>query len=414
MLLTSLKEITTNYRGVIFLCVAIGMNSWGMGAISPTLPLFTDQEFGVNKTQVGLAVGLHGIARLFISVPSGYMAQKLGRRSTLNVGTLINLLGAAMVAISFNYPWLLFWRTVSGLGAAMFTTGCSIYLRDVAPRHIRGRILSLQEMSILVGVTIGPYMGGLMGDHMGLRSPLYSQAILIIVALGLLIKFVPEPRIFVPPNLQTQSQSNLPTPNRGKGNLRNLLLNPAFTFVGLFSLMIVANRQGGRFSIMPLFAEAKGFRSGQIGAFISITHLPQFFTTMAAGLLSDRFGRKSTILPAVILVSIGILTFIKGDSFSLLLLSGVLLGLGEGLAGPPSLTFFADIAPPGFEGITMGLYRTFGGVGSLLGAVVLGGIADMGGFSWSLIVDGALLVASGISVMLLVKETGGRHTETNS
>ena len=57
----------------------------------------------------------------------------------------------------------------------------------------------------------------------------------------------------------------------------------------------------------------------------------------------------------------------------------------------------------------MGLYRTFGGVGSLLGAVVLGGIADMGGFSWSLIVDGALLVASGVGVMLLVKETGGRH-----
>ena len=128
MSLTSVKEITTNYRGVIFLCVAIGMNSWGMGAISPTLPLFTAQEFGVNKTGVGLAVGLHGIARLFISVPSGYMAQKLGRRFTLNIGTLINLIGAAMVAISFNYPWLLFWRTVSGLGAAMFTTGCSIYL----------------------------------------------------------------------------------------------------------------------------------------------------------------------------------------------------------------------------------------------------------------------------------------------
>ena len=245
---------------------------------------------------------------------------------------------------------------------------------------------------------------------MGLRAPLYSQAVLIIVALGLLIKFVPEPAISLPADLTAPSQSNLPTPDHGKSQLRHLLLNPAFTFVGLFSLMVVANRQGGRFSIMPLFGEAKGFKPGQIGAFISITHLPQFFTTMAAGLLSDRFGRKSTILPAVILVSIGILIFIKGDTFTLLLLSGILLGLGEGLAGPPSLTFFADIAPPGFEGITMGLYRTFGGVGSLLGAVVLGGIADMGGFSWSLIVDGTLLVASGVGVMLLVKETGGRHS----
>ena len=163
---------------------------------------------------------------------------------------------------------------------------------------------------------------------------------------------------------------------------------------------------------MPLFGETKGFRPDQLGAFISITHFPQFFTTMAAGFLSDRFGRKSTILPAVILISIGITIFIKGDTFTLLMLSGILLGLGEGLAGPPSLTFFADIAPAGLEGVTMGLYRTFGGVGSLLGAVILGGIADLGGFSWSLIVDGGLLVASGIAVMLLVKETGGRRVIT--
>ena len=251
-----------------------------------------------------------------------------------------------------------------------------------------------------------------MGDRIGLRSPLYSQAFLIFIALVLLIKFVPEPEIT--PSLRPQPNRNAPTlnPNQRDGTLKGLLLNPAFSFVGLFSLMIVANRQGGRFSIMPLFGETKGFRPDQLGAFISITHFPQFFTTMAAGFLSDRFGRKSTILPAVILISIGITIFIKGDTFTLLMLSGILLGLGEGLAGPPSLTFFADIAPAGLEGVTMGLYRTFGGVGSLLGAVILGGIADLGGFSWSLIVDGGLLVASGIAVMLLVKETGGRRVIT--
>ena len=295
----------------------------------------------------------------------------------------------------------------------MFTTGCSIYFRDVAPQQIRGRILSLQEMSILVGVTIGPYLGGIMGDRMGLRAPLYSQVFLIFVALVLLIKFVPEPETL--PSLQPTLHRNLTTlnPNRRDGTLKGLLINPAFIFVGLFSLMVVANRQGGRFSIMPLFGETKGFRPDQLGAFISITHFPQFFTTMAAGFLSDRFGRKSTILPAVILISIGITVFIKGDTFTLLMLSGILLGLGEGLAGPPSLTFFADIAPVGLEGVTMGLYRTFGGVGSLLGAVILGSIADLRGFSWSLIVDGVLLVASGIGVILLVRETGGRHVTSN-
>ena len=66
------------------------------------------------------------------------------------------------------------------------------------------------------------------------------------------------------------------------------------------------------------------------------------------------------------------------------MVSGVLLGLGEGFAGPPLVAYFADIAPPGLEGITMGLFRTFGGAGSLLGAILLGGVADLLGFAWSL------------------------------
>jgi len=87
----------------------------------------------------------------------------------------------------------------------------------------------------------------------------------------------------------------------------------------------------------------------------------------------------------------------------------VLLGLGEGLAGPPSVAFFADIAPPGLEGVTMGLYRTFGGVGSVVGALLLGGVADLAGFAWSLGVDALLLGVAALGMMLLVRETVGRR-----
>ena len=126
--------------------------------------------------------------------------------------------------------------------------------------------------------------------------------------------------------------------------------------------------------------------------------------------MSDRIGRKATIIPAVMLISLGIAAFVWGGTFLMLMTSGVLLGLGEGLAGPPSVAFFADIAPPGLEGVTMGLFRTFGGLGSLLGALLLGGVADLWGFGWSLGVDAVLLVASALGVMLLVRETAGRRS----
>jgi len=382
-----------------------------MGAISPVLPLFVDQEFHVNRTQVGLAVGLHGMARLFVGVPAGYLSQRYGRRFVLNVGTGINLLGATMVAISFSYPWLVIWRLISGIGTAMFTTGVTVYLSDVATLDTRARFLSLHELSILVGVTLGPLTGGIIGERFGLRIPLFLQVALIMASLALLLKFVPETKSQAPPlRLHGRGIPNGGSPpSSAPGALRRLLLSPAFLFVGLFGLMIVANRQGGRFSVMPLYGEAKGFRPDQLGAFISITHFPQFFTTAAAGFMADKFGRKFTIIPAVVLISLGILVFIGSSTFLELLASGILLGLGEGLAGPPSVAFFADIAPPGLEGVTMGLFRTFGGVGSLVGALLLGGVADLSGFAWSLIVDAILLLASGLGVMLLVRETARRR-----
>jgi MFS family permease len=73
------------------------------------------------------------------------------------------------------------------------------------------------------------------------------------------------------------------------------------------------------------------------------------------------------------------------------------------------MAFFADIAPPGLEGVTMGLFRTFGGVGSLVGALLLGGVADLSSFDWSLGVDAILLATAALGMMLFVRETAGRR-----
>jgi MFS family permease len=413
--ITDLRETLSYHRGVVFLCIAIFINSVGMGVIAPVLPLFADQEFGVNRTQVGLAVGLHGMGRIFVSLPAGYLTQRYGRRFVLLSGTAINLAGASMVALSFNYNWLLIWRMVSGMGSSMYTTVVSVYLQDVATPENRARFLSLHEISILAGQIIGPAAGGVIGQLVDLRTPLYLQAVLILTALILSALFIPEtrPQGSRPQPAARQSPARVRRSATAAG-WRSLLLNPGFTFVGLFALMIVANRQGGRFSIMPLFGEAKGFGPNQLGAFISVTHFPQFFTTIAAGFLSDRFGRKFTIMPATVLIVLGIGVFVFGSTFFLLLLSGVLLGLGEGLAGPPSVAFFADISPPGMEGVTMGLFRTFGGLGSLVGALLLGGVADLWGFSWSLAVDASLLFIAAVGMVLLVRETAGRRARAGN
>ena len=97
----------------------------------------------------------------------------------LALGSAINLVGAALVSVSFSYAWLTGWRFVSGFGGSIFLTVATIYLRDEATPETRGRLLSLQELSILAGQTLGPLLGGYLASLFGLRVPLYVQAILM-------------------------------------------------------------------------------------------------------------------------------------------------------------------------------------------------------------------------------------------
>ena len=401
------------YRGVSLLCVIVALNSFGMGAIAPVLPLFLEREYGVTAAEVGIAVGLFGFGRLVTSLPAGYLAQRYGRRGVLGLGAAINVLGAAMVSVSFSYAWLTGWRFVSGFGGSIFLTVATIYLRDEATPETRGRLLSLQELSILAGQTLGPLLGGYLADWSGLRAPLYAQAVLMAASLAVIALALPESRW----REEAESRQVSLAASRGRGGaggrergaLRRLLFSPAFIFVGLFALMIVANRQGARFSVMPLYGREKGFGPQDLGLWISITHFPQFFTTIASGYMSDRFGRKTPIIPAIALLCLGIGAFVWADNLGQLLLSGVLLGMGEGLGSPAGTVFFADIAPPGMEGVTIGLLRTFGGVGTIAGALVLGAIADLASFPWALWVDAAILAASGVGLMLFVRETYRRR-----
>lgn len=415
------------YRGVSLLCIVVMLNSFGMGAIAPVLPLFLEREYGVTAAEVGIAVGLFGFGRLVTSLPAGYLAQRWGRRNVLSLGAAINVLGAAMVSVSFSYAWLTGWRFVSGFGGSIFLTVATIYLRDEATPETRGRLLSLQELSILAGQTLGPLLGGYLGNIFGLRIPLFAQAILMAASLAVILLALPESRwreeaesrrraarpagmgAGAVPGVGAAGAGPAAASGRQRGAMARLLFSPAFIFVGMFALMIVANRQGARFSVMPLYGRTKGFGPDALGLWISITHFPQFFTTLASGYLSDRFGRKTPILPSIILLCLGIAAFIWAGSMWQLLLSGVLLGMGEGLGSPAGTVFFADIAPPGMEGVTIGLLRTFGGVGTIAGALVLGAIADYASFPWALGIDAAILAASGIGVLIFVRETYRRR-----
>ncbi|KAL1891433.1 high affinity glucose transporter [Sporothrix stenoceras] len=101
-------------------------------------------------TQGGITASISGGSFL------GYFVNMLtidrfGRRATLQIGSLDFIVGAILCAASVAVPMLIVGRVLYGLAAGLFTSTGPTYLAELAPREVRGRILSLQQWSITYG-----------------------------------------------------------------------------------------------------------------------------------------------------------------------------------------------------------------------------------------------------------------------
>ena len=399
-----LQKLRT-HRGAVALCATIFFFTVGHGALFPVLPLVA-KDFGAGAALIGLTVGLFAGGRIVMGVPGGLLAQRYGRRHVLVGSAGLGALGAVLMAFSTSFEQLIISRGIVGLGAGAFQVVASVYLRDLSTVGSRARYQSLQSLSIIASITVGPLIGGFMAEAWNFKAPFYFQACVMGIATLISLVAIPETKHMVDSRRAAASTGSASQREEsGARSFTKLLLNPGIIVVGLFNFMTVANRLGGRASLMPLFGAEKGFGPRQLGVFITVTHLPEFFAVLLAGYVADRFGRKITILPASALTLLGIIVFIYGKSYFLLILSGILMGIGEGLAGPPSVAYFADMAPQGLEGVTMGLLGTYGGTGALLGSTFLGAVADRWGFLWALWTDGLLLAGMGLAFVIIARET---------
>ncbi len=387
------------------MCTAIFFSLMSQGIITPVLPLFAE-GFNDNTFLIGLAVGIFGFGRVAMGIPSGMLAQRHGRRIVLVGGTGLAALGSILVPFSGSLNELMIYRGIAGLGGGAYMVGAAIYLRDVSTPESRARYQSLQEISVVAGVIVGPIIGGYLAEWLGFKAPLYAQAAAVGIGVLIVQLWLPETQpgrgASGPKKGQTSVAPGTASPKIGTLQGLNILLrHPGFVSACLFNLAIVANRQGGRFAIMPLLGSAKGFGPGQLGVFLTVTHIPQLMFLPLTAFISDRVGRVFTVLPAAASIILGIAIFIYADNIYFLLLSAVFLGMGEGLAGPPPTAYVADAAPAGIEGITLGLFRTIGGAGFLGGALLFGGLSDLFSIRWALWIDSMIVAAASLNFVLV-------------
>jgi MFS family permease len=376
--LDALARLRSDER-LLVICGSTVLVMAGQGVVGPVLPIYAD-NFGVSTAVVGLTFTAFGLARLLLNVPAGLWADRAGRRVLLIGGPLITAIGMIGSGLAPTIWVLLLWRLVAGAGSALYMTGAQIYLIDIAGDAQRARYIATNQGALLVGVSVGPAVGGLLADAYGLRAPF------LVVGAGALLTGL-YGFLRLPETLGTRPGDKPgEEPGDGVGSTPSarrklppweFVLSRQFVAIGVVTFAIFSVRSGFRQTLVPLVGVDKyGLDPGDLGLLFTMLGVVGLVLVGPAGWAADRFGRKPTIVPPGYLGAVGIVIAALAPSPTWFAVGLLISSIGTGVSGPAPAAFVADIAPPDLRGSAMGLYRTWGDLGLVLAPLLAGLLAD--------------------------------------
>ncbi|TCC53488.1 sugar porter family MFS transporter [Kribbella capetownensis] len=137
------------------LVIAIGSFLFGYdtGVVSGAL-LFIKEDFSLNAFEQGAVVSVLLFGAIVGAPLVGRVADRLGRKKTLCLVALVFAAGIAIAALAGSYPMLLIGRVIMGLGVGGVSALVPTYLSEISPAQIRGRVLTLNQLLITVGLLV--------------------------------------------------------------------------------------------------------------------------------------------------------------------------------------------------------------------------------------------------------------------
>jgi EmrB/QacA subfamily drug resistance transporter len=140
------------------------------------------KEFGADAVMLGWIATAFLLTAAMSLVPLGRVADIKGRKLVFLSGDIIFTAGSLFSALSISAEMLILSRAVQGIGAAMiFGTGVAI-LTSVFPPGQRGKVLGINVAAVYTGLSLGPFLGGFLTQHLGWRSIFFFN-----IPIGILI-----------------------------------------------------------------------------------------------------------------------------------------------------------------------------------------------------------------------------------
>ena len=370
-----------------------------------------EKEFDMNAVALSWIVTAYLLSTAVFLLPIGKFADIRGQKFVFQGGIILFTIATALCGIAPNGMVLIILRVIQGFGASMTATTSAPILVSVFPPVQRGKVLGINVAAVYLGLSMGPFIGGLLTQHFGWRSIFLSCVPLGIVAIILVFfKMKDNPRVRTPGKIDhigtlyystgliaiVYSSSNL---NKSFGwallitGILFLILFVAqckksaypifevtlFTRNRLFAFSNIAAliNYSATFSLvflMSLFLQKiKGFTPQLTGTILMAQPLMMTILSPFAGKLSDSIEPHKLATSGMLISSIGLfmLAFINAQTSVFMIVTIlILMGLGFGLFSSPNMNTIMSSVEKNQLGIASGTSATMRVVGQMASMMI--------------------------------------------
>jgi len=348
----------------------------------PLAPLFAAKALAADEVGVGVAVGALALTALFLRPLAGRTSDRRGRRPLLIGGALLYAAATAAHAVAPDLTVMIGLRLVLGVAEAFFFVAAFAALADLAPPKRTGEALSINSLSLYLGVAVGPLIGQ---SLLGVGG--FTLAWLGAAALALLAAVIAT-RI---PETAQPIETGAPVV---------ALIHRAAIGPGLALLSGIA-AMAGFFAFVALYAEDIGVADWSLvmlefGLIVVGTRL--LFAKLPDRVRPFRLGGAALALTAVGIAIVAVLP----NAIGLFVGSGI-LALGVAFTTPAFFSAVMSRVAPHERGAAMGTMTVaidlaFGG-----GPMVFGFVASVGGIPAAFLAGSTVALAGAAGSMLVVR-----------
>jgi MFS family permease len=302
------------------------------------LPVFL-KPFTVRQSQIGLIMGIFSIVAIAVRPLFGRMIDVRGGRSLAVAGIAVLAAGIPFFHLVHDAGWLpLLLRAVMGAGWGVSMSATIALCSDLAPADRLARSMGIIGVAGLVANALGPLAAEEISRRWGFGR---------VFDVSLLVSAMP---VF-------------------HGAIRGVIIY----FIAVFGKSIGLER---------------------VGSFFLVFSLAAILTRFGTGDLSDRFGRKTIILPAALVICANLFLISRIRTTPLLIGTAFLGGIGQGLIYPALSTYIIDFMGRANKGLAISMYNSLFDVGMGIGSPFFGWIADLTGYRRMYVFAGLFLLAA--------------------